>query len=138
MSSLGWLLVVVAFGVGLAIHWFPTAASTQAGKIDTLYDVLMIVSVPIFVIVATVVVSSVIFFRMRPGQENEDGPPIDGRPAAREVDQDRIGRPGHLSALTESRAWRGSGPDAISSSDRLPPAELIGSSSMALPPHSRC
>src|SRR5205085_5582122 len=58
--------------------WFPPAASTQADKIDTLYDVLIIASVPVFVLVTSVIVFSVIFFRMRPGQENEDGPPIHG------------------------------------------------------------
>ena len=38
----------------------------------------MIVSIPIFVLVVTVVLYSVWAFRMRPGQENEDGPPIHG------------------------------------------------------------
>jgi cytochrome c oxidase subunit II len=38
----------------------------------------MIASVPVFVLVTTVVIFSVIFFRMRPGQELEDGPPIHG------------------------------------------------------------
>jgi cytochrome c oxidase subunit 2 len=76
----GTIIIVSAVGIvlGLAIDWFPPAASTQAEKIDTLYDVLIIVSVPMFVIVTAVVVFSVIFFRMRPGQELEDGPPIHG------------------------------------------------------------
>jgi cytochrome c oxidase subunit II len=77
---LGTVLILSAAGIaiGLSIHWFPTDASKQAHKIDTLYDVLMIASVPIFVLVTAVVVYSVIFFRMRPGQEDEDGPPIHG------------------------------------------------------------
>src|SRR3954463_7567490 len=77
---LGTVLVASAIGIaaGLAIDWFPPAASTQAKKIDTLYDVLIVASVPIFVLVTAVVVFSVIFFRMRPGQELEDGPPIHG------------------------------------------------------------
>src|SRR3954463_4307905 len=77
---LGTVLVASAIGIaaGLAIDWFPPAASTQAAKIDTLYDVLIVVSVPVFVLVTAVVVFSVIFFRMRPGQELEDGPPIHG------------------------------------------------------------
>ena len=76
----GTVLIVSAVGIafGLSIHWFPPTASTQADKIDTLYDVLIIASVPVFVLVASVVVFSVIFFRMRPGQELEDGPPIHG------------------------------------------------------------
>src|SRR5438067_348677 len=77
---IGTILIVSAVGIafGLSIHWFPPAASKQADKVDTLYDVLIIASVPIFVLVAAVVVFSVIFFRMRPGQELEDGPPIHG------------------------------------------------------------
>jgi cytochrome c oxidase subunit 2 len=53
-------------------------ASTQAKKIDTLWDVLVIVSVPIFVLVVVVVLFSVLRFRMRPGEEGIDGPPIHG------------------------------------------------------------
>jgi cytochrome c oxidase subunit II len=77
---LGTVLVASAIGIvaGLAIDWFPPAASTQAKKIDTLYDVLIIASVPVFALVASMIIFSVIFFRMRPGQELEDGPPIHG------------------------------------------------------------
>jgi len=73
---------VIASAIGivlaLAIEWFPTVAATQTKKISTLYDVLLIASVPIFVLVVTVVVAAVIRFRMRPGQEDQDGPPIHG------------------------------------------------------------
>jgi cytochrome c oxidase subunit 2 len=77
---LGTILVLSAIGValGLIIDWFPAAASTQADQIDTLYDVLIIASVPVFVLVTAIIGFSVLFFRMRPGQENEDGPPIHG------------------------------------------------------------
>ncbi|TML98997.1 MAG: cytochrome c oxidase subunit II [Actinobacteria bacterium] len=77
---LGAVLIASAVGIalGLSIHWFPPAGSTQADKIDTLYDVLIIASVPVFVLVVSIIVFSVIFFRMRPGQELEDGPPIHG------------------------------------------------------------
>src|SRR4051794_32723455 len=78
MVVLGVIASAVGIAAGLAIDWFPTNASSQADKIDTLYDVLIIASVPMFVIVMTVVIGSVIFFRMRPGQELEDGPPIHG------------------------------------------------------------
>src|SRR5215217_9703869 len=72
--------IAAAGGIALAllIDWFPTAASRQAGPIDTLWDVLLIVSVPIFVLVQTVVLYSVWKFRMRPGEELKDGPPIHG------------------------------------------------------------
>ena len=65
-------------GLGLLINWFPTAASEEAKPIDTLWDVLLIVSVPIFVLVQTIVLYSVWRFRMRPGEELKDGPPIHG------------------------------------------------------------
>ena len=72
--------IAAAGGIALAllIDWFPTAASRQAGPIDTLWDVLLIVSVPIFVLVETVVLYCVWRFRMRPGEEDEDGPAIHG------------------------------------------------------------
>ena len=64
--------------LGLLIDWFPTPASTQADPIDTLWDVLIICSVPIFVGVQAFVLYCVWRFRMRPGQEQQDGPPIHG------------------------------------------------------------
>jgi cytochrome c oxidase subunit 2 len=73
-------LVASALGIalGLLIDWFPAADSTQADRVDTLYDVLIVASVPIFVLVVVVVLFSVIDFRMRPGEEGLDGPPIHG------------------------------------------------------------
>ncbi len=82
--SLAWTIVaaIAATAVGIVlsyvIHWFPVQASTQAHETDTLYHVLVIASVPIFVLVVTVILFSVWHFRMRPGQELEDGPPIHG------------------------------------------------------------
>lgn len=69
---------VVLLAIVLSINWFPTHASTQLNNTSTLYTVLLIASVPIFVIVETVVVFSVWKFRMRPGEEMKDGPPIHG------------------------------------------------------------
>jgi len=73
-------MIATAIGIVLsyAIHWFPAQASTQAHETDRLYHVLVIASVPIFVLVTTVVLFSVWQFRMKPGQELEDGPPIHG------------------------------------------------------------
>jgi cytochrome c oxidase subunit 2 len=73
-------LVASAIGIVLAlvIDWFPTDAAKEAKPIDTLYDVLMIVSVPVFVLVVVVTLFAVWQFRMRPGQEKQDGPPIHG------------------------------------------------------------
>ena len=64
--------------MALSIPWFPADASTQAHNIHTLYDVLLIVSVPVFVLVETVILYSVWKFRMKPGEEEKDGPPIHG------------------------------------------------------------
>jgi cytochrome c oxidase subunit 2 len=63
--------------IALAIDWFPTPATDKAGEIDTLYDVLLIVSVPVFVLVMTVAIYSVVRFRARPG-DMSDGEPIHG------------------------------------------------------------
>jgi cytochrome c oxidase subunit II len=78
MLVIGGIAVVIGIPIALLIPWFPTDASTQASNFRTLYDVLLIVSVPIFVLVETVVVFSVWKFRMKPGEEEKDGPPIHG------------------------------------------------------------
>src|ERR1700754_949463 len=78
MITVGVIASIVGIAIGLAIHWFPPADSTQADKIDTLWDVLIIATVPVFVLVTVIVCFAVIEFRMRPGEENLDGPPIHG------------------------------------------------------------
>ena len=52
--------------------------STQAKPIDDLWDLMIYVSVPVFVLVTVIVLFSVWKFHMRPGEENLDGPPIHG------------------------------------------------------------
>ena len=78
MVVIGVIATAIGLPIALIIPWFPTEASKQANNVKTLYDVLLIASVPIFVLVETVVLFSVWKFRMRPGQENIDGPPIHG------------------------------------------------------------
>ena len=78
MLVVGFVASALGIAAGLAIEWFPESASTQAGPIDHLYDVLIWTSVPVFVLVTTIVLFSVIKFRMRPGEEDLDGPPIHG------------------------------------------------------------
>jgi cytochrome c oxidase subunit II len=78
MAAIGVIAIVIGIPVALAIPWFPDDGSIQSGNVRTLYDVLLIVSVPIFVAVETVVVYSVWKFRMKPGEEEKDGPPIHG------------------------------------------------------------
>lgn len=78
LIAIGAISTAIGIAVGLAIDWFPVAASKEAHKVDTLYHVLIIVTVPIFVLVETIVLFSVWKFRMRPGEERLDGPPIHG------------------------------------------------------------
>jgi cytochrome c oxidase subunit 2 len=78
MLLIGAIASAVGIALALAIDWFPTQASVQGEKIDTLWDVLLIASVPVFVLVETIVLYSAIKFRMRPGEELLDGPPIHG------------------------------------------------------------
>ena len=78
MLVFGAVATAIGIWIVLAIHWFPVDASQQAKRIRILYDVLLIASVPIFVLVITVIGFSVYWFRMRPGEELLDGPPIHG------------------------------------------------------------
>jgi cytochrome c oxidase subunit II len=73
-------VIATAAGIALsyAIHWFPAQASSQAKNTDHLYHVLVIACVPIFVLVTGVILYCVWRFRMRPGEELKDGPPIHG------------------------------------------------------------
>jgi len=78
MVVIGAIASAIGIVLALWIDWFPADAAKQDQPIDTLYDVLMIVSIPIFVLVMTVILYSAWAFRMRPGQEHEDGPPVHG------------------------------------------------------------
>jgi cytochrome c oxidase subunit II len=78
LLAIGTIAAASGIALGLLIHWFPPAASKQAKPIDTLWDVLVIVSVPIFVLTTTIVLYSAWRFRMKPGEELMDGPPIHG------------------------------------------------------------
>ena len=77
MFVYGTIASIIGIVIVLALDWFPAANTTDADKIDTLWDVLMIVSVPIFVLVMSVAIYSVIRFRARPG-DTGDGAPIHG------------------------------------------------------------
>src|ERR1700753_2519212 len=78
MVVIGVIACAIGIPVALAIPWFPTDASKQASNVHTLYTVLLIASVPIFVLVETVVLFSVWKYRMKTGGERKDGPPIHG------------------------------------------------------------
>ena len=78
MVVIGVIATAIVIPLALIVPWFPAKGSIQAGNVRTLYTVLLIATVPIFVLVETVVLFSVWKFRMRPGQEEMDGPPIHG------------------------------------------------------------
>jgi cytochrome c oxidase subunit 2 len=78
MVLFGVIAIAILIPLALIIPWFPTDASKQASNVHTVYYVLLIASVPIFVLVETVVLFSVWKFRMKPGEELKDGPPIHG------------------------------------------------------------
>lgn len=77
MLAIGAVASVVGVAIALSIDWFPTRAAAKVNEIDTLYRVLLSVSVPIFVLVMTVAIYSVVKFRARPG-DMSDGAPIHG------------------------------------------------------------
>lgn len=72
------IAIVVGIVLSFVIHWFPVQASTQAHNTDRLYHVLVIASIPIFVLVVAVILYCCWQFRMKPGEELKDGPPIHG------------------------------------------------------------
>ena len=80
MLAIGITAAVIGTALTLWMNWFPhiQGASTAADKIDTLYDWLLVASVPVFVLVMTVAIYSVVRFRVRPGQELADGVSIHG------------------------------------------------------------
>ena len=55
LIGLATIAALLGIALGLLIDWFPVQASTQADDIDTFYDVLIIASVPMFVLVTSVV-----------------------------------------------------------------------------------
>ena len=77
MSLIGVVLSAAGIALALAIDWFPPQASSAAPEVDRLYDVLLVMSVPVFVLVMTVAGYSVFRFRAREG-DMRDGEPIHG------------------------------------------------------------
>jgi cytochrome c oxidase subunit 2 len=77
MLAIGVVASVIGVVITLLMDWFPTPASGAANDIDTVYDVLLICSVPVFVLVMTIAIYCVWRFRAKPG-DLRDGPPIHG------------------------------------------------------------
>ena len=70
-------VTIAGSAIVLAIDWFPEQGSTAAKDIDTLYDVLLVPSVLVFVFVMTIAIYCVVQFRAKPG-DLSDGAPIHG------------------------------------------------------------
>jgi cytochrome c oxidase subunit 2 len=68
---------VIGTIVVLSVPWLPKQASSAAGEMDTLYEVLAVASVFIFSLVMGILTVSVLNFRRRFGDEG-DGTPIHG------------------------------------------------------------
>jgi cytochrome c oxidase subunit II len=75
---IGLIASILGVALGLLIDWWPTQATEEGERVDTLWDILIIFSVPVFVLVQVVVLYCVWRYRMRPGDELRDGPPIHG------------------------------------------------------------
>jgi len=63
--------------VVLTVPWLPQQASTAANPVDTLYEVLAVVSCYVFALVVGIMLTSVIHFRRR-HNDLSDGEPIHG------------------------------------------------------------
>jgi cytochrome c oxidase subunit II len=61
----------------LTVPWLPEDNATQAGPIDTLYDVLAVLSAYIFALVVSILLVAVVHFRRR-YNDPSDGAPIHG------------------------------------------------------------
>jgi cytochrome c oxidase subunit 2 len=77
MLGIGVVASIVGVIPLLLLDWFPIAAAEEAAQVDLLYYILVGASWPIFVLVMTIAIYSVVKFRARPG-DTRDGEPIHG------------------------------------------------------------
>jgi cytochrome c oxidase subunit II len=77
---LGAVFIAIGVYVGTTAHVFPAQASSEAGKVDTLFNIMLAIATVIFLIVEVGIVLSIILFRKRKGDET-DGPPDHGNTA---------------------------------------------------------
>jgi cytochrome c oxidase subunit 2 len=71
------LIAVVSSVILLQFDWFGPAASEQRGPIDTLFDVMIVLSCAVFAVVMVMFGYAIWKFRVKPGDEG-DGKPIHG------------------------------------------------------------
>lgn len=70
-------ITVVGSVVLLQFDWFGDAASEEAGPIDTLFDVMIVLSTFVFAVVCVMLGYCVYKYRAKPGDES-DGEPVHG------------------------------------------------------------
>ncbi len=71
--------ITLVFGIVVwRVPWEPEQASTQAGPIDTLYDVLALISAFVFALVVSILIVAVVNFRKRSPDDLRDGEPLHG------------------------------------------------------------
>ena len=71
------LIAVVSSVFMLQFDWFGPAASEQRGPIDTLFDVMIVLSCVVFAVVMVMFGYAIWKYRAKPGDES-DGEPIHG------------------------------------------------------------
>jgi len=73
----GIAITLVSLWFGLNNNLLPLAATNNAADVDTLFNVMLTISIGLFLLVQGLIVISAIKFRRQPGDES-DGPPIHG------------------------------------------------------------
>lgn len=73
----GIAITLVSLWFGLNNNLLPLAATNNASDVDTLFNVMLTISIGLFLLVQGLIVISAIKFRRQPGDES-DGPPIHG------------------------------------------------------------
>ena len=77
ISFAGAAITIISLWYGQHHGWLPEAASQNAPLVDGLFNLMMTISVWLFLAIQGVIVLAIIKFRKRPGDET-DGPPIEG------------------------------------------------------------
>ncbi|MEP7289802.1 MAG: cytochrome c oxidase subunit II [Chloroflexota bacterium] len=80
VGIVGAVLIAIGVFVGATANVFPTQASADAGKVDTLFNIMLAIATIIFLIVEGGIIYSIIFFRHKKGDDT-DGPPDHGNTA---------------------------------------------------------
>lgn len=72
------IATVLATWLSVQIDWFPLLISPTDGKIDAIYEALLIGSVPFFVIIMAAIAFMLVEFRAKGEDDDRDGEPLHG------------------------------------------------------------